>query len=155
MPSKTFKRKNANSKNKNNNKNKKSIKRNSKRKYRTKKMRSNIRKMKGGGLKEVVLSYFKEKKIDIQNYSQNLNITDTKIDRIEFNNQEKIFNIWENNEDIKIPKLVPDLCTENLIAMEFIEGDSIKSFIENSTQEESNHIGFSLIKFIFNPHSSS
>lgn len=69
--------------------------------------------------------------------------------RIEFNNQEKIFNIWENNEDIKIPKLVPDLCTENLIAMEFIEGDSIKSFIENSTQEESNHIGFSLIKFIF------
>jgi hypothetical protein len=42
MPSKTFKRKNANSKNK------KSLKRNSKRKYRTKKMRSNIRKMKGG-----------------------------------------------------------------------------------------------------------
>ena len=87
MTSKTYKRKNANSKNKNNNKNKKSIKRNSIRKYRTKKMRSNIRKMKGGGLKEVVLSYFKEKKIDIQNYSQNLNITDTKIDRIEFNNQ--------------------------------------------------------------------
>ena len=47
MPSKTFKRKNANSKNKNK-KSKKSIKRNSKRNSRSKKMRSNVRKMRGG-----------------------------------------------------------------------------------------------------------
>ena len=69
--------------------------------------------------------------------------------KIEFNNQEKIYNIWKDYEDIKIPKLIPELCTENLIAMEFIDGDGIKYFIENSTQEERNHIGFSLIKFIF------
>jgi len=69
--------------------------------------------------------------------------------RIEFKNQEKIYNIWENESEIKIPKLISELCTENIIAMEFIDGESIKSFIVNSTQEEKNHIGFSLIKFIF------
>jgi len=69
--------------------------------------------------------------------------------KIEFNNQEKIYNIWKDDEDIKIPKLIPELCTGNLIAMEFIDGEGIKSFIENSTQEERNKIGFSLIRFIF------
>jgi predicted unusual protein kinase regulating ubiquinone biosynthesis (AarF/ABC1/UbiB family) len=68
---------------------------------------------------------------------------------IEFNNHQKIYDIWKNSEDIKIPKLVPELCTDKLIAMEFVDGEGIKTFIENSTQEERNHIGFSLINFIF------
>jgi len=68
---------------------------------------------------------------------------------LEFNNQQKMFDLWNNHKYINIAKLIPELCTKNILTMEYISGSGIISFIENSTQEERNNIGMLIIEFIF------
>lgn len=68
---------------------------------------------------------------------------------IEFENQNKFYEIWKDHEYIKIPKLIPELCTKTLLGMEFIMSDSLSFFIENSTQEERNNIGNYIVEFVF------
>lgn len=69
--------------------------------------------------------------------------------RNEFDNHETFYKIWENNEYIKIPKLIPELCDNKIMGMNLIHGDSLNDFINNSTQEEKNKIGVLLVQFIF------
>jgi predicted unusual protein kinase regulating ubiquinone biosynthesis (AarF/ABC1/UbiB family) len=69
--------------------------------------------------------------------------------KLEFNNQQLIYNLWETHEYIKIPALIPELCTDNLLGMEFIDGEILNVFIENSTQEQRNFIGNLIVNFIF------
>jgi predicted unusual protein kinase regulating ubiquinone biosynthesis (AarF/ABC1/UbiB family) len=68
---------------------------------------------------------------------------------IELTNQQLISNIWENNENINIPKVIPELSNDKIIAMNFVEADSLSYFINNSTQEERNIIGKYIVEFIF------
>ena len=68
---------------------------------------------------------------------------------IEFNNQQEIFDLWNTHAYINIAKLIPELCTENILTMEYINGSGIISFIENSTQEERDKIGMLIVEFIF------
>lgn len=68
---------------------------------------------------------------------------------IEFENQNKFYEIWKDHEYIKIPKLIPELCTKTLLGMEFIMSDSLSFFIDNSTQEERNNIGNYIVEFVF------
>ena len=69
--------------------------------------------------------------------------------RNEFQNHEIFYKIWENNEYIKIPKLIPELSNNKIIGMNLIHGESLNDFINNSTQEEKNKIGVLLVDFIF------
>lgn len=69
--------------------------------------------------------------------------------RNEFRNHNMLYEIWEGNEFIKIPKLIPELCDDKIIGMSLIKGESLNDFINNSTQEERNRIGFLLVEFMF------
>lgn len=64
-------------------------------------------------------------------------------------NQEHIYELWKDNKNIKIPEIIPELCSEKLLTMYFVEGESFDSFILNSTQDERNNIGQYLVEFIF------
>jgi predicted unusual protein kinase regulating ubiquinone biosynthesis (AarF/ABC1/UbiB family) len=67
----------------------------------------------------------------------------------EFQNHEIFYKIWENNEFIKIPTLIPELCDNKIMGMSLIHGESLNQFINNSTQEEKNKIGVLLVQFVF------
>lgn len=69
--------------------------------------------------------------------------------RNEFRNHETFYKIWENNELIKIPKIIPELCDNKIIGMNLIHGESLYNFIQDSTDEEKNKIGVLLVDFIF------
>jgi len=68
---------------------------------------------------------------------------------LEFNNQKRIYDIWKENKNIKIAKLIPSICNNKFLAMKYIEGESLNDFINNSTQEQRNKIGMSIVKFVF------
>ena len=68
---------------------------------------------------------------------------------IEYKNQQIIKDLWKEDESIKIADLLPEICSENIIGMYFIKGESLNDFILNSTQQQKNDIAIKLIKFIF------
>lgn len=68
----------------------------------------------------------------------------------EVNNQNRIRDLYANDPTIVIPEIYKDLCTEETIVMEYMEGfESMNAFINNSTVEERNRIGDKLITFVF------
>ena len=64
-------------------------------------------------------------------------------------NQQHLHDLWSDNDNIKIPQIISELSNDNLITMEFIEGENLNIFIANSTQEERNNIGKYMVEFIF------
>jgi predicted unusual protein kinase regulating ubiquinone biosynthesis (AarF/ABC1/UbiB family) len=64
-------------------------------------------------------------------------------------NQETLYNIWANDERIIIPRIIPELCTDTLLASKFIQAEDMFSFIKNSTQEQRNEIGSMIVEFIY------
>ena len=68
---------------------------------------------------------------------------------IELSNSQLIYDIWKDNENIKIAKVIPELSSKKIIAMEFINAVNLTEFMKNSTQETRNIIGLSIVEFIF------
>ena len=68
---------------------------------------------------------------------------------IEAKNQEYIREIWKNDKRIIIPSIIPELSSDKILAMDFVNGMSYTEFINNSTQEERNKLGFLMIDFTF------
>lgn len=66
----------------------------------------------------------------------------------ETRNHENIYNIWKDS-DTYIPIIYKELCTEKILVTEFIEGDDLSYFINNSSQENKNKISKDIVKFIF------
>lgn len=69
----------------------------------------------------------------------------------EVNNQINLKNIWDREtEYIQIPNVLKDLCSNNVIVMEYMEGYvSINEFLKNSTQKDRDKIGNLMLEFIF------
>jgi predicted unusual protein kinase regulating ubiquinone biosynthesis (AarF/ABC1/UbiB family) len=67
----------------------------------------------------------------------------------EFQNHTMFYELWKDHKFIKIPKLIPEFSNESIISMEYIEGEPLNIFINNSSQQERNHIGILIIEFIF------
>jgi len=69
---------------------------------------------------------------------------------LEASNQKILYDLWfKENSNIKIAKIIPELCTNKILSMYFMEGESLTDFIKNSTQDEKNCIGSLIVKFIF------
>ena len=70
---------------------------------------------------------------------------------IEITNQINIKKIWDaQSSHIQIPTVYPDLCSSNVIVMEFMQDfKSMREFLVESNQDEKNKIGNLLIQFIF------
>ena len=64
-------------------------------------------------------------------------------------NQETIYNLWSNNEEVVIPKIIPQLCSDTILTSTFIQAEDIFSFMDNSTQSQKNYIGELIVKFIY------
>lgn len=70
--------------------------------------------------------------------------------RIEAKNQLHLTKCWEGDAFIRIPKLIPDLCNEKILCMEFVSaGESLTDFLDSSSKEEITHIGNQIIRFMF------
>ena len=69
--------------------------------------------------------------------------------KIELSNHKLIYDLWEDNDDIKIPKLIPELSNKTMLYMHFIDATSLTDFINYASQEDKNIIGMQIIKFIF------
>lgn len=69
--------------------------------------------------------------------------------KLEANNQQMIYELYSENKEIEIPKVIPELCTDKILGMNYVEGTSLRYFIDNSTQEERNKVGICIVKFVF------
>ena len=69
----------------------------------------------------------------------------------EKNNQEFMYKLWEDDETIEIPKIIFPLCNSQHIGMHYVEGISLKQFIEDEkySQDDKNIVGRNIVKFIF------
>ena len=67
----------------------------------------------------------------------------------ELSNHQLIYNIWKDCDYVKIPEVIVELCTDKILCMEYVEGQSISDFISNSTKEEKNILGEYIFKFTF------
>lgn len=68
---------------------------------------------------------------------------------IEYKNQEKFFNLWKDDESIVIAELIPELSSEKILCMKFVEGESLHDFIMSSTPEQKQKIGYNIYRFVF------
>lgn len=69
--------------------------------------------------------------------------------KMEATNQRKIYELYKNSDFVEIPKIIPKLCTDTVIGMNFVKGRCLRKFIEDSTQEERNKFGMCAVKFVF------
>ena len=69
--------------------------------------------------------------------------------KVEAKNHQFFYDLWKNHPYIQIPELIPEISTDKIICMEFIDGESLSEFISNSTLEEKNIIGKRLVEFVF------
>lgn len=67
----------------------------------------------------------------------------------EAKNQQRFIDLWEGCEWLKIPHIIYELSTENILTTEYINGDSFHNFILTATQEQKNDIGMKLCEFTF------
>ena len=70
--------------------------------------------------------------------------------RIEARNQNHMKELWKDDAFIKIPDLIPELCNEKILTMEYIAGvESLNEFLDRAAEEEIKHIGDLIIRFMF------
>ena len=70
--------------------------------------------------------------------------------RNELANQLMFYEMYKNNDGIKIPKVIPELCGETIVCMEYMKDYiDLTTFIKSSTQDSKNIIGNNMIKFVF------
>jgi len=68
---------------------------------------------------------------------------------IEYHNQYIMYDNWKDCENVKIAELIPSISNEKILSMYFIEGENLNEFILNSTQEQKNKIGMTIVDFVF------
>lgn len=67
----------------------------------------------------------------------------------EYKNQEKFFNLWKNDNSVIIAELIPELSSDKILCMKYIEGESLHDFVMSSSLEQKQNIGYNIYKFIF------
>ena len=69
--------------------------------------------------------------------------------KMEASNQKLMYDLYKDSKDIEIPKLIDSLCTDKVLAMNFVDGKSLRDFIDHAKQEEKNKLGRCIVKFVF------
>lgn len=67
--------------------------------------------------------------------------------RQEAANQEKFGQLFANDPQIRIPRVLKDLCTDNVLVTEFAEGTRLDHFIQIASQEELNEAAKKILRF--------
>lgn len=70
---------------------------------------------------------------------------------LEIENHTIFFNLWNQSSVVSIPQVYTEYCFENIICIEYLEGEILGDFIKNSTTTKESHykIGLKLVEFIF------
>lgn len=68
---------------------------------------------------------------------------------IEIKNQQQQYSIWKDHSVIKIPLILPNLCSDKILCMEFVKGLTLNDFIKTALQENINKIGLEIVRFTF------
>ena len=69
--------------------------------------------------------------------------------KMEAFNQMKMGEIYKDSNFIEIPRIIPELCNDTVLGMNFVEGRCLQDFIEDSTQEQRDKFGMCAVKFVF------
>jgi len=69
--------------------------------------------------------------------------------RSELKNHLTLYKIYEKSDYVNIPKILPELCSDNILAMRYAKGKGLKEFINISSQDDRNTVGMNIIKFLF------
>lgn len=67
----------------------------------------------------------------------------------EYKNHKKIYELWKDDDNIIIANIIDELCTDKIITVEYVNGESLSNFIQNASTEEKNNISRLLIEFLF------
>jgi predicted unusual protein kinase regulating ubiquinone biosynthesis (AarF/ABC1/UbiB family) len=67
----------------------------------------------------------------------------------EIENHNQICELWKENEHIKVSEIINELCNDKIIAIKYIDAESLTSFLNNSTIEERNFIAMKIGEFVF------
>jgi len=67
----------------------------------------------------------------------------------EYKNHKKIYELWKDNDNIIIANIIDELCTDKIITVDYVNGESLSNFIQNASIEEKNNITRLLIEFLF------
>ena len=60
-----------------------------------------------------------------------------------------MYELWKDNDNIIIANIIDELCTDKIITVDYINGESLSNFIQNASIEEKNNISRLLIEFLF------
>ena len=69
--------------------------------------------------------------------------------KMEASNQKFMYKTYKDCDYVEIPKIIPKLCTDNVLGMYFVKGRCLRDFIQDSTQEQRNKLGMCAVKFVF------
>ncbi len=64
-------------------------------------------------------------------------------------NLQRFSEIFKDDPDIVIPQLIPDLCSANCLTMEYIEGSSLNTFINQAAEEEKVAVARAILRLVF------
>lgn len=67
----------------------------------------------------------------------------------EIKNHKIFYNIWKDHETIKIADVIEEISTDSIIAMNYIQGETLSTFIEKSTSEDRLFFAQHIFEFIF------
>lgn len=67
----------------------------------------------------------------------------------EVKNHNKIYDLWRDDDHIKISEVVNELCGEKIISLKYVDAESLSSFVNISTIDEKNFIASKIGEFIF------
>jgi len=67
----------------------------------------------------------------------------------EVKNHNQIYDLWRDDDHIKISEVVNELCGEKIISLKYVDAESLSSFVNNSTIDEKNFIASKIGEFIF------
>jgi predicted unusual protein kinase regulating ubiquinone biosynthesis (AarF/ABC1/UbiB family) len=68
---------------------------------------------------------------------------------LEIENHTTFYNLWNQSSIVSIPKVYKDYCFENIICIEFVEGELLSDYLGKSTLESRYNIGLKLVEFVF------
>jgi predicted unusual protein kinase regulating ubiquinone biosynthesis (AarF/ABC1/UbiB family) len=69
--------------------------------------------------------------------------------RVEAENQQRFIELFESDEDVSIPAIIPELCSERLLVSELVRGSTFYEFCESASEPARQRAGLALHRFVF------
>lgn len=68
---------------------------------------------------------------------------------LEIENHKIFYDLWNQSSIVSIPQVYNEYCFDNILCIEYVEGEILNQFIENSSLDLKHEIGLKLVEFVF------